>query len=253
MRNLIHRVSARDHLHRPVGFIARRQCHPGGHDIWLAQAPISRILMPRHESRVPGFLDEEIRRPAQQFTTIKVLDCIQDLLVAHEVGKPGEKQMGLVPQIAAEGTSGAGLELLEPLADTGCFGFRHNANWREIPFLLETLDLAGRQELRHRTLLLYLRLSVGIARPRSLPFCGWPPGSHASRDIVLPLASPRQLQPRLAFLRLMRLYLGMRGTIPNVPTWLVRAGGSQTGVVRQQPAIGEARHPLLPMRAIRRP
>jgi hypothetical protein len=78
--------------------------------------------------------------------------------------------MGLVPQIAAEGTSGAGLELLEPLAHTGCFGFRHDANWREIPFLLETLDLAGRQELRHRTLLLYVRLSVGTARPRSPPF-----------------------------------------------------------------------------------
>src|SRR5229473_3418318 len=138
--------------------------------------------MPRHERRVPSFLDKEIRRPAQQFTTVKILDGVDDLRVAHEIGKPREKQMRLVTQITAEWTSSARLELLETLADPGRLGFRHDANRREIAFLLETLDLAGRQELRHRTLLLYVRLSVGPLAHAAHPFCGWVPGSHASRD-----------------------------------------------------------------------
>jgi hypothetical protein len=61
--------------------------------------------------------------------------------------------MGLVTQIAAERTSSPRFELLETFADVRGLGFRHDADGGKIAFILEALDVVGRQELGHHTLL----------------------------------------------------------------------------------------------------
>jgi hypothetical protein len=49
--------------------------------------------VPRHEGRIVGLLDEEIRRPAEEVRAVEVFDRVHDLVVAHEVGEPGEEQV----------------------------------------------------------------------------------------------------------------------------------------------------------------
>ena len=49
----------------PFAALLARERHPRGDDVRLAQAPVGRVLVPRHEGGVARFLDEEVGGPAR--------------------------------------------------------------------------------------------------------------------------------------------------------------------------------------------
>src|SRR5271166_3755278 len=76
--DLIELVAAGDVLHCPVRLGRWCEGDPRCHNIGLTQAPIGRILMPRHEGRIGRLLDEEVGGPAQQIRAVEILDRVED-------------------------------------------------------------------------------------------------------------------------------------------------------------------------------
>ena len=112
-------LRAGNEFHAAAFEIGRRQRHPGGDDVVLAQSPIERVLMPGHEAWAFGFLDEEVRRPAQQVRTEDRFDGIENLRVVHQFVDPGEQQMRLVAEIALQRFAGIRLMRFERAAEIG--------------------------------------------------------------------------------------------------------------------------------------
>src|SRR6266849_7997687 len=80
---------------------------------------LGRVLVPGHEGRIAGLLDEEARAPAEQVRAEDVLDRVQDARVADQLVEPGEEQMALVPELAAQRAAPLALDRLEPRAIAG--------------------------------------------------------------------------------------------------------------------------------------
>jgi hypothetical protein len=91
MGDLVELVAAGDVLHCP--FRLGRFCEgdPRRHDIGLTQAPISRVLVPRHEGRIGRLLDEEVGGPAQEIRAVEIFDGVEDGAAPHELGEPGKQ------------------------------------------------------------------------------------------------------------------------------------------------------------------
>ena len=70
MGDLIELVAAGMYSIAP--FALGRWCEgdPRRHDIGLTQAPIGRVLVPRHEGRIGRLIDEEVGGPAQQIRAV---------------------------------------------------------------------------------------------------------------------------------------------------------------------------------------
>ena len=113
MRDLLD-VGPRDHAHGPALDGALRERDPRGHHVRLAQAPVGRVLVPRHEGRVARLLDEEARAPAEQVRAEDVLDRIEDAGIPDQPVEPREQEMALLPELAAERPAVGALHRLEP-------------------------------------------------------------------------------------------------------------------------------------------
>ena len=87
----------------PFAVAGRRQGHPGGDHVGPIEAPIGRVLVPGDERRVARLLDEEVRGPAEEVRPVEILDRVEDALMTHEIGDPGEEEMRFVPQLALSG------------------------------------------------------------------------------------------------------------------------------------------------------
>ena len=66
-----------------------------GHDIGFAEAPIGRVLVPRHKGRIGRLLDEEVGGPAQQIPAVEILDGVEDGAAPLELGEP-DKRAGAI-------------------------------------------------------------------------------------------------------------------------------------------------------------
>ena len=64
MGDLIKLVAPGDVLHCPVRLGRWCEGDPRRHDIGGAEAPISRVLVPRHKGRIGRLLDKEVGGPA---------------------------------------------------------------------------------------------------------------------------------------------------------------------------------------------
>ena len=121
MWHLIELVRAWDHTHRAVFCGAVGERDPCGDDVRRLQAPVGRVLVPRHVARVAPLLDKERGAPAQDVGADDVLHGIQDAWVADQVVQPGEQQMRLVAHRPLHAGAGC-LERLESAAQ--CVGVR---------------------------------------------------------------------------------------------------------------------------------
>jgi len=95
MGDLIELVAAGMYSIAP--FALGRWCEgdPRRHDIGLTQAPIGRVLVPRHEGRIGRLIDEEVGGPAQQIRAVEILDRVEDRAAPHVLGEPGKQQCDL--------------------------------------------------------------------------------------------------------------------------------------------------------------
>jgi hypothetical protein len=90
--DLIELVAAGDVFHCPVCLGRLCEGDPRRHDIGRAEAPIGRVLVPRHEGRIARLLDEEVGGPAQQSRAVQILDGVEDGATPHELGEPGNSR-----------------------------------------------------------------------------------------------------------------------------------------------------------------
>lgn len=118
MRHLLD-VGARHHAHRAALDGALGEGHPRGHHVRLAEPPVGRVLVPGHEGRVPRFLDEEARAPAEEVGAEEVFHRVEDSRVPDQRVEPREEQVALVPQLAAERAAALALGRLEAGAIAG--------------------------------------------------------------------------------------------------------------------------------------
>src|SRR6185295_14685971 len=88
-------MAAGDDLHVAVAGRAVREADPRGHDVWLTQSPVGRVLMPGDVARAARLLREEGAVPAQDVRADDVLDGVEDCRMANEVGQPGQEQVRL--------------------------------------------------------------------------------------------------------------------------------------------------------------
>jgi hypothetical protein len=75
MGDLIELVALGDVLHCPVRLGRFCEGDPRRHDIGSAQAPIGRVLVPRHKGRIGRLLDEEVGGPAQEIRAVEILEA----------------------------------------------------------------------------------------------------------------------------------------------------------------------------------
>jgi hypothetical protein len=151
MGDLIELVAARDVLHCPVRLGRFCEGDPRRHDIGGTEAPIGRVLVPRHEGRIGRLLDEEVGGPAQQIRAVKILDRVQDGAAPHELGEPGKQQVRFMAHIALERRAGAPLERLEPPSEVRRLRLGHDADREDAALLPILFDLGRCQTLRHRS------------------------------------------------------------------------------------------------------
>jgi len=151
MRNLIELVAAGDVLHRPVRLGRWCEGDPRRHDIWGAEAPIGRVLVPQHKGRISRLLDKEIGGPVQQIRAVEILDRVEDGAVPHQLGEPGKEQVLFMAQIALERPAGPPLERPEPNAERRGLRLGHDADREEAALLPMLFDLGRRQTLRQQS------------------------------------------------------------------------------------------------------
>jgi hypothetical protein len=105
MPHLARLAVRRQHLDAAGILAGVGQGHPRGDLLVGREAEVGRILVPGREGRRVGLLDEESAGPDQDVRPDQILDDIEDLRVAHQVGVEGQAGVGeRAPVHAAFGT-----------------------------------------------------------------------------------------------------------------------------------------------------
>ncbi len=152
MGDLIELVAAGDVLHCPVRLGRLCEGDPRRHDIGLAQAPIGRVLVPRHKGQIGRFLDEEVGVPAQKIRAVEILDGVEDRAAPHELGEPGKQQVRFMAHIALERPARPPLERLESPPELRGLRLAHDTDREDAALPPVLFDLGRRKTLRHRSL-----------------------------------------------------------------------------------------------------
>src|SRR5471030_3101263 len=143
-------MRTRHKFHAAVQEIGRRKSHPYRHHVGRAQAPVGRILVPRHEAGIRRFLDEEAGAPAEEIWAEHILDRIEDPGLADQVVQPGEIEMGLVALVAADRSAGRGLMRFELGAQLARLAFAQHVDRKIVAVALVLRDRLFGQKLGHR-------------------------------------------------------------------------------------------------------
>jgi hypothetical protein len=144
-------VAAGHDAHIAVLHRARREGHPRGEDVRLAQSPVRRVLVPGDEAGAPRFLREEGRVPAQEIRPEDVLDSVEEDGMPHQLGKPREEEVRLDAIRAAERSAQVALDALEPLALVPRVIIREHPHGKVVAVPPVLLDRRCRKPLTHRS------------------------------------------------------------------------------------------------------
>src|SRR5476649_2408334 len=144
------KMRARHEFHAAVQEIGRRERHPHRHHVGRTQAPVGRILVPRHEAGIRRFLDEEAGAPTEEIWAEHILDRIEDPGLADQVVQPGEIEMGLVALVAADRSAGRGLMRFELGAQLARLAFAQHVDRKIVAVALVLRDRLFGQKLGHR-------------------------------------------------------------------------------------------------------
>jgi hypothetical protein len=125
--DLIELVAAGDVLHCPVCLGRLCEGDPRRHDIGRAEAPIGRVLVPRHEGRIARLLDEELGGPHS-----RAGPCRSSTASRMELHRTSSASQATAGEIywrisAVERPARPLLERLEPPPGTRSFGSLNNA------------------------------------------------------------------------------------------------------------------------------
>src|SRR5205807_7145465 len=112
--------------------------------------PVGSVLVPGDVGGVAGLLEKEARAPAKDVWPEDVLDGIQDDRVSYQRVEPGEDQVALVAELAAQRPTLRGLDGLEaPPVPAGLVGRQHPDGEVEAVTVVP-LEGRRRQKLQHR-------------------------------------------------------------------------------------------------------
>ena len=105
--------------------------------------------MPRHETGIARFLDEEAGIPAQDVRTQQILDRIEDFGVPDHLVDPGEEHMAAMAYLGLDGTAAAGFVILELAAKFGHLAGAQRIDWKMVAAIAVTGDLILAQQSGH--------------------------------------------------------------------------------------------------------
>ncbi len=142
-------VGPGNEFHAARDLVGRRHRDPGGRHIGGTETPIGGVLMPRHETGIARFLDEEAGIPAQDIRTQQILDGIEDFGMPDHLVDPGKEHVAAMAHLGLDRAAAAGFIILELAAKVGHFAGAQRIDRKVVAAVAVGGDLILAQQFWH--------------------------------------------------------------------------------------------------------